>query len=107
MASPPTNEITAPATVTLSANVTDLLSSSYSVSFFAGPALLGTTAKRPFGLYVHGRYDTAGAVRSVLGIVGALRWRQSADVLEVLGDVTQNDLDSAYNLGGTIAAGLT
>ena len=26
----------------------------------------------PLGLYVHGRYDTAGAVRSVLSIVGAL-----------------------------------
>ena len=67
----------------------------------------GVTAGRPFGLYVHGRYDTTGAVRSVLGIVGALRWRQSADVLEVLGAVTQNDLDAAYNLGATLAAGLT
>src|SRR3954453_23433950 len=26
----------------------------------------GATAKRLFGLYVHGRYDTTGAVRSVL-----------------------------------------
>ncbi len=67
----------------------------------------GVSVGRPFGLFVHGRYDTTGAVRSVLGIVGALRWRQSADVLEVLGDVTQDDLDSAYNLGATIAAGLT
>ena len=48
----------------------------------------GSTSGRPFGLYVHGRYDTAGAVRSVLSIVGALGWRQSAEVLEVLGDVT-------------------
>src|SRR3954452_12672123 len=28
----------------------------------------GATHGRPFGLYVHGRYDTAGAVRSVLSI---------------------------------------
>ncbi len=64
----------------------------------------GSTAGRPFGLYVHGRYDTAGAVRSVLSIVGALGWRQSAEVLEVLGDVTDERREAAYDLGGTLAA---
>ena len=64
----------------------------------------GTTSGRPFGLYVHGRYDTEGAVRSVLSIVGALKWRQAAGVLEVLGDLEQGDPESAYELGGTIAA---
>jgi multimeric flavodoxin WrbA len=65
---------------------------------------LGVTAKRPFGLYVHGRYDTTGAVRSVLAIVGALGWKQSAEVLEVLGDVATKATDAAYELGATIAA---
>jgi NAD(P)H-dependent FMN reductase len=64
----------------------------------------GGTAGRPYGLLVHGRYDTAGAVRSVQSIVGALRWRQSAEVLEVLGDVTEPDLESARDLGATVAA---
>lgn len=64
----------------------------------------GTTAGRPFGLYVHGRYDTEGATRSVLSIVTALRWRQAAPVLEVLGEVREEQHDSAYELGGTIAA---
>lgn len=64
----------------------------------------GTTAGRPFGLYVHGRYDTEGATRSVLSIVTALRWRQAAPVLEVLGDVGGEHHGSAYELGGTIAA---
>jgi NAD(P)H-dependent FMN reductase len=64
----------------------------------------GSTSGRPFGLYVHGRYDTAGAVRSVLSIVGALGWRQSAEVLEVLGDVTDRGREAAYDLGGTLAA---
>jgi NAD(P)H-dependent FMN reductase len=64
----------------------------------------GRTSGRPFGLYVHGRYDTTGAVRSVLSIVGALRWRQSAQVLEVMGDVEQQHLEAAYDLGGTLAA---
>lgn len=67
----------------------------------------GVTAGRPFALYVHGRYDTTGAVRSVLAIVSALKWKQSAEVLEVLGDVDQVALDSAYELGGTLGALLT
>lgn len=67
----------------------------------------GVTAGRPFGLYVHGRYDTTGAVRSVLSIVGALQWRQGFGVLEVMGDVDDDDRGSAYELGGTIAALLT
>jgi multimeric flavodoxin WrbA len=67
----------------------------------------GRTQGRPFGLYVHGRYDTTGAVRSVLSIAGALGWRQGYDVLEVLGEVSGADTDSAYELGGTIAALLT
>ena len=53
---------------------------------------------------MHGRYDTTGAVRSVQSIVGALPWRQSAEVLEILGDPTDEQLDAAYELGGTIAA---
>jgi NAD(P)H-dependent FMN reductase len=64
----------------------------------------GATSGRPFGLYVHGRYDTVGAVRSVLAITGALGWKQGYDVLEVLGEVTAENRGSAYELGGTIAA---
>jgi multimeric flavodoxin WrbA len=67
----------------------------------------GWTSGRPYGLYVHGRYDTTGAVRSVRSIVGALQWRQGYDVLEVMGDVGDDDLASAYELGGTLAALLT
>ena len=64
----------------------------------------GGTSGRPFGLLVHGRYDTEGAVRSVLSIVQALQWRQSAAVLEVIGDVTDEHRDLAYDLGATVAA---
>jgi multimeric flavodoxin WrbA len=67
-----------------------------------GPA--GSTAGRPYGLYVHGRYDLTGAVRSVQSIVGALKWRQSVDLLEIMGEVTDADRESAYELGGTVAA---
>lgn len=60
--------------------------------------------KKPYGLWVHGRYDTTGAVRSVQAIVQALPWRQTAEVLEVLGDVDDDALGAAYELGGTLAA---
>ena len=70
----------------------------------SGGAGSGSTSGRPFGLYVHGRYDTTGAERAVLSITGALRWRQAAEVLAVMGDVTPAHLDAAYELGGTISA---
>ena len=63
-----------------------------------------TTAGRPFGLLVHGRYDTTGAVRDVLAIAGALRWRQAAEVVEPLGDVTDAHRAAATELGATLAA---
>jgi NAD(P)H-dependent FMN reductase len=69
-----------------------------------GSAAAGSGGKKPFGLWVHGRYDTAGAVRSVLSIVGALPWTQSAEVLSVLGEVGDDEREAAYELGGTLAA---
>jgi multimeric flavodoxin WrbA len=60
--------------------------------------------KKPYGLWVHGRYDTTGAVRSVRTIVQALPWVQSAEVLEVIGDVTEEHEQAAYELGATLAA---
>ncbi|GAA3537632.1 flavodoxin family protein [Nocardioides daeguensis] len=64
----------------------------------------GATAGRPYGLWLHGRYDLTGAERSVHSIVGALGWRQGYDVLGVLGDVDDTALAAAYALGATIAA---
>ena len=71
-----------------------------------GSASGGATrpGRKPWGLFVHGRYDTTGAVRSVGTIVGALPWRQAAPVLEVLGDPTDEQLGAAYELGATVAA---
>jgi len=67
----------------------------------------GSTAGRAYGLLVHGRYDTTGAVRSVQSIIGALGWKQSAEVLEIMGDVSDDDVERAYELGATLAALLT
>src|SRR5436190_5781909 len=64
----------------------------------------GQTKGRPYGLWMHGRYDLTGGVRAVQSIVGALGWKQSYDVLEVLGDVGPEEEAAAYELGATIAA---
>jgi multimeric flavodoxin WrbA len=69
-----------------------------------GSAAAGEGGRKPYGLFVHGRYDTTGAVRSVQSIVGALPWRQAAPVLEVLGEVGADQREAAYELGGTLAA---
>lgn len=67
----------------------------------------GDMSRRLYGLIVHGRYDTTGAVRSVQGIVSALGWRLGGEILESLGDVTNEHLDEAEDLGATMAIQLT
>ncbi len=62
---------------------------------------------KPFGLWVHGRYDTTGAERSVLAITQALRWRQAAPTLAILGDVGDEQEAAGYELGATLAATLS
>ena len=69
-----------------------------------GSAATAGAGRRPYGLWVHGRYDTTGPVRSVQSIVGALGWVQAAPVLEVLGDVGSAQEAAAYELGATVAA---
>ena len=69
-----------------------------------GSAREATGGRKPYGLWVHGRYDTTGAVRSVQSIVQALSWQQSAPVLEVLGELGDPEREAAYDLGGTLAA---
>lgn len=67
----------------------------------------GATAGRPYGLWLHGRYDLTGAQRSVQSIVGALGWRQGYDVVGAVGELDDAALEAAYALGATIAALLT
>lgn len=67
----------------------------------------GSIGGRLYGLIVHGRYDTTGAVRSIEGIVGALGWRLGGEILEPMGDVTEEHLAAAEDLGATLAIQLT
>lgn len=65
-----------------------------------------STAGRPYGLWLHGRYDLTGARTSVESITSALRWRRIAPILEVIGEVDDTARESAYELGATLAAHL-
>jgi NAD(P)H-dependent FMN reductase len=69
-----------------------------------GGAAAAPPGRKPYGLLVHGRYDTTGAVRSVQSIVSALGWTQAAEVVALLGDVGPDEESAAHELGATIAA---
>ncbi len=53
-----------------------------------------------------GATDPSGAVRDLERILTGLRWKQVLAPLEVVGDVTDEDLAAASELGATMAAGL-
>ncbi len=68
---------------------------------------LDETAGRPFGVYLHGNNDTTGAERAVREITTGLRWRAAAKPVTVIGEPARTDLDACWDLGATLAAGLT
>lgn len=67
---------------------------------------LDATAKRPYGLYVHGNEGTEGAVRAVGSITKGMGWEPVSTPLEVLGEPAKADLDACWELGATVAATL-
>jgi len=68
---------------------------------------LESTVGRPYGCYLHGNNDTAGAVRAVETITTGLRWRPANPPLSVIGEPTVRDLDACRELGAVLAAGLS
>lgn len=68
---------------------------------------LGAVEARPYGLWVHGNNDTAGAVSSVNKIVKGLGLNRVADILESTGSVDKSDRERCYELGATVAAVMT
>lgn len=67
---------------------------------------LEATARRPYGLYVHGNSDVSGAVRAVQSIAGGMSWRRVRPAVEVTGEPTLADLEACWELGATMAADL-
>jgi multimeric flavodoxin WrbA len=67
---------------------------------------LEETASMPYAMIVKGDTDVDGAAASVERIATGMRWREVLPRLCVVGDVTTDQLDAAFELGATIAAGL-
>lgn len=63
-------------------------------------------AGRPYGLWVLGNNDTAGAVASVERITGGLGLTKAAEALEVTGTIDAAARNRAHELGATLAATL-
>jgi multimeric flavodoxin WrbA len=60
----------------------------------------------PYALFVKGRSDASGAVRSVQRIVTGLQWKEAQPPLVVEGDLGDDDLERCRELGMTMAAGV-
>ncbi len=67
---------------------------------------LDATVGLPYGVYVHGNDDTAGALRSIERITGAPRWKQVAAPLSLTGAPGPADLEAVRELASTVAVQL-
>ncbi|MCB0971356.1 MAG: flavodoxin, partial [Acidimicrobiales bacterium] len=65
---------------------------------------LEATARRPWGIYVHGNSDVDGAIRDTERIVTGLGWRSVAEPVRVVGAPDGTATDACWNLGATVAA---
>jgi multimeric flavodoxin WrbA len=68
---------------------------------------LEETVRSPFGVYVHGNSDTAGALRGITTITTGLTWRPIGEPVTVVGEPSSEDLEACWNLGATVAAELS
>src|SRR4051794_41710253 len=66
---------------------------------------LDATVGPPFGVYVHGNDDTAGALASIQRITRALRWKQVAAPLSLTGAPGPDDLEAVPELAAARAGG--
>jgi NAD(P)H-dependent FMN reductase len=67
---------------------------------------LDATVGLPYGVYVHGNDDTAGALTAIDRITGALRWKRVAAPLSLVGAPGKEDLESVRELAATVAVSL-
>jgi multimeric flavodoxin WrbA len=63
-------------------------------------------ANSPYGLYVHGNSDTAGAVKGVETIATGLGWQRVHAPVTVIGQPGAPDREACWDLGATVAATL-
>ncbi|MDX3381914.1 flavodoxin family protein [Streptomyces niveiscabiei] len=68
---------------------------------------LDTTRGRPYGAYVHGGNDVTGALRALDTITTGLGWKRAVEPVTVTGEPSRRDVEACWELGATLAAGLT
>ncbi|MFC5751713.1 flavodoxin family protein [Actinomadura rugatobispora] len=67
---------------------------------------LEETVRRPFGAYLHGNSDAAGALRALESITTGLKWRAVRPPVVVTGEPGKAGLEECWELGATVAAEL-
>jgi multimeric flavodoxin WrbA len=60
----------------------------------------------PYGLYVHGNNDTAGAIRGVESIAKGMGWERVHAPVTVIGSPDKDATEACWDLGATVAATL-
>jgi multimeric flavodoxin WrbA len=68
---------------------------------------LSAKAGAPYGLYVHGNNDTAGAVRAVESIAKGMGWTPVHEPVSVIGPPARTDTEAVWELAATVAATLS
>ena len=61
----------------------------------------------PYGLWVHGNNDTAGAVRAVESIAKGLGWERVHEPVTVIGTPDKAATEAVWDLAATVAATLS
>ena len=61
----------------------------------------------PYGVYVHGNNDAAGAVRAVESIAKGMGWKAVHEPVTVIGSPTKDDREAVWELAATVAAALS
>ncbi len=67
---------------------------------------LEATVRRPYGYFVHGNNDTAGAATAIEKIATGLRWQMFQAPVLVVGEPDGRALAACVELGAAMAAGL-
>ncbi|MFF0522766.1 flavodoxin family protein [Actinomadura nitritigenes] len=67
---------------------------------------LDETIRRPFGAFLHGNSDAAGALRALESITTGLKWRAVQPPVVVMGEPGKADLEACWELGAVAAAEL-
>jgi multimeric flavodoxin WrbA len=65
---------------------------------------LSAKAGAPYGMYVHGNDNAAGAIRAAESITAGLGWTRVHDPVTVVGAATKAATEACWELGATLAA---